>query len=327
MTAASLSMPSDVLPVIDAYRTCEFLTVSKSGVPIAWPTVSAYGTDGTFTLTTSIGLPQKAFNVRRNPQVAVLFSDPTGSGLQDTPQVLIQGTAVCPDEVVTSVLRAREVWSRIFERQPESRAYSANPVSRWMMDFYYMRLLITITPTAVTRRRAVAAPGPLAGDQGPARVEPDADDAYGQAARRLPEFRSAVLAGFDQNGHPTMTRVRPVVDPRNRSLLITVPEGFSVCAGKASLLCHSHDEELASLHGFVVAGELTGEGDSWTVHPSRYIPAADPKGPLSMVKTIRALRGTARRYLDRRGLTRPRIAWEDIETVKAEALAAAHREP
>ena len=100
---------------------------------------------------------------------------------------------------------------------------------------------------------------------------------------------------------------------------------FSLRPGKASLLCHSHDEQLSKLRSFVVTGELTGEGDSWTLHPSRFIPAADPKGPLSMVKTIRALRGTARRYLDRRGLSRPRIAWEDIETLKAEIAAAGHR--
>jgi hypothetical protein len=324
MTTASLSIPSDAIAAIDAYRTCEFLTVSRSGVPIAWPTVGAHNSDGTFTITTSIGLPQKAFNVRRNPLVAVLFSDPTGSGLQETPQVLIQGAAVCPDEVVTSVLRARKVWLLIFERQPESRAYSANPVSRWFMDFYYMRLLITITPTAVTRRPAVPAPGPLGGDRVPTGVDSDAGDAYVRAARRLPEFRSAVLAGFDADDRPTMTRVSPVVDPRNRSLLITVPAGFSLRPGKASLLCHSHDEQLSSLHGFVVTGELTGEGGTWTLHPSRYIPAADPKGPLSMVTTIRALRGTARRYLDRRGLARPRIAWKDIEALKAEAAAVGH---
>ncbi len=325
MTASPLSIPSDAIAAIDAYRTCEFLTVTKSGVPIAWPTVSAQDADGTFTITTSIALPQKAFNVRRNPQVALLFSDPTSSGLQETPQVLIQGSAVCPDEIVTSVLRAREVWLRIFERQPKSAADSTNPISRWLMDFYYMRLLITTTPTTVTVRPGVPTPGPLGGDHPPVRVDAAADDAYGQAARRLPEFRSAVLAGFDDDGRPTMTRVRPVVDPRNRALLITVPEGFSLRPGKASLLCHSHDEQLWNLHGFVVTGELTGEGDTWTLRPSRYIPAADPKGPLGMVKTIRTLRGSARRYLDRRGLSRPRIAWEDIETLKAEVSAAGHR--
>ncbi len=36
---------------------------------------------GKFLLTTSVALPVKAFNIRRDPHVALLFSDPTGSGL------------------------------------------------------------------------------------------------------------------------------------------------------------------------------------------------------------------------------------------------------
>jgi hypothetical protein len=40
-------------------------------------------------ITTSIGLPHKAYNVRRNPRVALLYSDPTGSGLDSRPEVLV----------------------------------------------------------------------------------------------------------------------------------------------------------------------------------------------------------------------------------------------
>ena len=39
-------------------------------------------------MTTSIGLPQKAFNIRRNPQVSLSFSEPTGSGVAKPGAVL-----------------------------------------------------------------------------------------------------------------------------------------------------------------------------------------------------------------------------------------------
>ena len=52
-----------------------------------------------FTITTSIVLAQKAFNVRRNPRVSLLFSDPTVSGLDNPPAVLVQGDAEPTDEI------------------------------------------------------------------------------------------------------------------------------------------------------------------------------------------------------------------------------------
>src|SRR6187431_2357259 len=85
--------------IVDRYRTCEFATVTRSGVPIAWPTTSVHRPDGTLAISTSIGLAQKALNIRRNPDVALLFSNSTASGLQEATQVLVQGSADCPDEI------------------------------------------------------------------------------------------------------------------------------------------------------------------------------------------------------------------------------------
>ncbi|HEY0125592.1 MAG TPA: pyridoxamine 5'-phosphate oxidase family protein, partial [Blastococcus sp.] len=89
----TVAPPADpqVMQVVDRYRTCEFATLTRSGVPIAWPTAALYRPDGTFLITTSIALPQKAFNIRRDDRVALLFSEPTASGLDGAPQVLVQG--------------------------------------------------------------------------------------------------------------------------------------------------------------------------------------------------------------------------------------------
>ena len=71
-----------------------------------------------FTITTSIALAQKAFNVRRNPRVSLLFSDPTVSGLTNPPAVLVQGDAVSPDEVETSLLGFEDELRQVLRRQP-----------------------------------------------------------------------------------------------------------------------------------------------------------------------------------------------------------------
>src|SRR6266540_2700144 len=99
---ATLVVPPQVQAVFREVRTCEFTTLARDGTPITWPTVALYQpTRVRFVITTSIGLPQKAFNVRRCSRVTMLYSDPTGSGLAAPPAVLVQGDAVCPDQVVT----------------------------------------------------------------------------------------------------------------------------------------------------------------------------------------------------------------------------------
>jgi hypothetical protein len=112
---SATQIPPELLATLHAYRTCEFATVGRTRVPIPWPTAVLPAEDGgSLLLTTSIGFPQKAFNVRRNPRVALLFSDATGSGAPSLPQVLVQGTADCADEIVTSPAGYERYWSRLW---------------------------------------------------------------------------------------------------------------------------------------------------------------------------------------------------------------------
>jgi Pyridoxamine 5'-phosphate oxidase len=147
---ARLVVPREVEAVFHQVRTCEFTTLAKDNTPITWPTVALYQpTQGRFVITTSIGLPHKAHNLRRNPQVAMLYSDPTGSGLAAPPAVLVQGDAVCPDQVVIQSDELDALGRLIMVRQPVSARYSANPLARWLSDWYMMRLLIYVTPRRV----------------------------------------------------------------------------------------------------------------------------------------------------------------------------------
>ena len=93
---------------------------------------------------------QKVYNIRRNPRVALLFSNATGSGLADPPAVLVQGDARAPDEIITNFTGELAEAGRVaFKRQPAAELYSSNPLMRYLFDWYYMRLVITITPRRI----------------------------------------------------------------------------------------------------------------------------------------------------------------------------------
>jgi hypothetical protein len=145
---ASLVSGSAPLGIVNNYFTCEFTTLSRDGSPVTWPVSPRLQADGRFLLTTSIGMPQKAFNIRRNPKVSMLFSEPTGSGIADPAALLIQGDATAADRIVTDMSSDPELdalFVTLFRRQPFGRFWSSW-LGRRMMWSYYMRLLIYVTP-------------------------------------------------------------------------------------------------------------------------------------------------------------------------------------
>lgn len=145
-------LPPEVLATLREFRTCEFTTMAKNGTPITWPLAARYEPEHDyFIITTSIGFPQKAFNIRRNTNVSLLFSDPTASGLNAPATVLVQADATVANEVTTTMERLENYWREtIFARQPSGKLYSSNALLRWMMDWYYMRLVIRARPRTIT---------------------------------------------------------------------------------------------------------------------------------------------------------------------------------
>jgi hypothetical protein len=60
-------------------------------------------------------------------------------------------------------------------------------------------------------------------------------------------------------------------------------------------------------------------GDTWLFRPSRFVPGIGIDGVAGLVRFALAKRRIARRYLKRRGLTRPRIDWAQLKAVQARA--------
>jgi hypothetical protein len=148
----SLLLPDEVAATLREFRTCELTTIGRDGYPSTWPTSASFEPEvGRFVLTTSIAFPQKALNIRRDPRVSMLYSDPTGSSLEAPAAVLVQGDAVCPEEVHSSVRGMERYWrDTIFRRQPATDPLGRNPFTRKMMDWYFMRLQIVVAPRVVT---------------------------------------------------------------------------------------------------------------------------------------------------------------------------------
>jgi Pyridoxamine 5'-phosphate oxidase len=145
-------LPPSALEVLKNYRTCELTTLSKDGSPVTWPVCARRLDDGRFLSTTSIAMPQKAFNIRRNPKVSLLFSEPTGSGVKQPGAVLVQGNARCDDRIVTDMSSVPEletfIVENIFSRQPNGK-FMSSWLGKSLFGAYYMRLLIYVTPSRI----------------------------------------------------------------------------------------------------------------------------------------------------------------------------------
>ncbi|MEU8789809.1 pyridoxamine 5'-phosphate oxidase family protein [Streptomyces sp. NPDC048643] len=300
-----ISLPSTVAETVDAYRTCEFVTLGRDGTPLVWPTAAYRRDDGTLLVTTSLAFAQKALNVRRDGRVALLFSDPTASGLDRPEQVFIGGTAVCPEEIVTSPAGEEAYWSMLFDRQPESRRYVDAP-ARWLMDWYYLRLLITITPTDLRTRPA---PDTVENRS----TEPGEAPSRLAGADILARFPTAVLSARDASGAPLLSRTPTTPTPDG--FLVEPAPDCEVTPGPAGLLVHRHDEHLSGLYNALVRGELVADDGRWLFRPGRVIEPSGSGEPRDMLRTLRTARRTTKSYLAKRSLPRPKVDWPALKSL------------
>ena len=136
-------LPDWMYHVIEESSTCQFTSVTESGIPVALPVILNHFDPDTGTLIVSSPSTMKRVgNVRRHPEVAMLFG-PSGTRKGEPPHVLlVQGRA----EVDQSDLE--NGWKRYFagwaRRSPSSRANLAK-MSLWMPG-YVRRAIIRVRP-------------------------------------------------------------------------------------------------------------------------------------------------------------------------------------
>jgi hypothetical protein len=143
----ALQVPDEVAAVLRAYYTCEVTTVNAKGQPMTWPALSYYDeATGEIFFSVSIAFPVKAQNARKRPQVSLLYSDPTGSGLDQPPAVLVQGDATVAEILeMTPHVSALNKLAR--QRQPDSGRFQVSNLSRRLFSWYlFKRIGITVRP-------------------------------------------------------------------------------------------------------------------------------------------------------------------------------------
>jgi hypothetical protein len=131
----------------------------------------------------------------------------------------------------------------------------------------------------------------------------------------LGRFTSTVLTATGPDGYPVSVRCRPV--PAEGGVLRPFLPGWFVAEtgpGPASLMAHSHNDELWDLKGFVAKGTLEKAGDELVFRPTTYVLTAG--GLRGSVRLLLGSRRAAQRYLDRRDLPRPVIPWDTINQAK-----------
>jgi hypothetical protein len=281
------SLPPEVQQVFDRFITTEYTTVDRRGRPICWPVTPYYALgDPCIDVTTGLGYPKKAFDARANPKVALLFSDPTGSGMEHAPQVLVQGIA----EVDYRDLDAnRERYQRdAVEKLPGAKdLLPPKPVQR-LFGFYFTRLYVHVRPERVyvwpdgdpTREPELfdahmeevrsghdeepeSSPAPVEGGPGVW------DERMDELGARYPD---AVLSLVAPDGFPFSVRVPISVDRDARRVRIGGGVlGVPVQPGRACLTAHDHDPDFRWQRNFQVRGDLLEEEGGWLLVPKRLI--------------------------------------------------------
>jgi len=330
-----VDLPVDVAEVFQEFRTAEFATVARDGVSVAVQVSPRWQAERErFLVTTGIGLPYKAYHARRCPRVSLLLSNPTGSGLENPPAVLVQGDAAVSD-LTTWDDELAEFWPWFFARQPASAAAAMGLVYRYALPWYYQRLKIHITPVRIrywpgldmaAAPREVALPGrtgapaaPNMSALGPA-ASPDTA-AFDDLARALGRFPAPRLTVVSHVGYPASTICPAVVSSGDRVLRLDVPAWLSAAPGPASLMSHRHDEKLWHLAGFLARGALEADGTGWLFRPTKYV-TFGATSPAGIVAFVRSTRRAARADLQRRQTPPPPIPWDKLAAAKEAARHA-----
>jgi len=316
------TLPEDVQSVFARFVTTEYTTIDSAGHPITWPVTPYYSPSaGAIDVTTGIGYPKKARDAQANPRVALLFSDPTGCGLDSPPAVLVQGTAKVDDADLDA--NQERYASESSEKLPATQSmYPPKPL-RGLFRWYLARIYVYVRPERIyvwPRGDFAAEPQLLdarveevrSGRSEEPEVSPESPEGGSEAwDGRMDElgarYPTAVLALVAPDGFPFAVRVPIEVDRAAHRVRITAePPGAPLQAGLACLTAHAHHPEFRWQRNFQVRGDLVRERDGWALVPHRLIGGMElpPGGALARYRgnlaKMRRWRRTAKRELRRR---------------------------
>jgi hypothetical protein len=317
------TLPTDVQQVFDRFITTEYTTIDPDGQPITWPVTPYYRPgDPQVDLTTGLGYPKKAEDARRNPKVSLLFSDPTGSGLERPPAVLIQGIAKVDDEDLDA---NRERYAReSIEKLPETKSMHPPKFIQRRMEWYYTRLYVQVRPERIYvwpdcdfSREPQLFGSHIEEVRSGHSEEPEvplAETAGGPTPwdDRLRElgdrYDTAVITVVAPDGYPMSARVPIEPDEAaGRIRLKDAPVGVPLAPERACLTAHEHHPDFKWQVNFQVRGNLLPDDGGWALIPRKLVGGFElpPGSALGRFKAnarkMMRYRGIAKRELAKRG--------------------------
>ena len=295
------TLPHEVRDAFERFITCEYTTVDARQQPIVWPVTPFYSSGApTLDTTTGLGYPKKANDARRNPQVAFLFSDPTGSGIQSGIQVLVQGMAEVDDRDLEANLERYEREAVV--KLPRGRSVLLPRIARGMFGWYVNRIYIKVRPervfvwpdgdlakqpechgTHIEEVRSGHSEEPLQAREPPTGGSLAWDAGIEQLGRRYP---TAVLAWVAPDGFPLAARLPVSLDAEARRIALGAePAGLPLAEGRACLTAHAHDPDFSWRENLQVRGDLVRAGSGWALVPHKLVggsraPQQGDPGPL-----------------------------------------------
>ena len=229
----------------------------------------------TIDISTGLGYPKKADDAKRNPRVSLLFSDPTGSGMDGAGQVLVQGIAEVDDADLAA--NRERYWRESSVKLPATRKMHPPKPVRALLGWYYTRIYVLVRP-----ERVFVWPGPDAGSEPEIHdchleevrsghtEEPGADHGApigGRAAwdGRVDELgrdtRPRWSPGWRRTGSRCRSACRSASTPAKAIHLEAEPAGLPLIEGRACLTVHRHAPDFTWQNNFQVRGDLERHPD------------------------------------------------------------------
>jgi len=289
------SLPQQARDAFSRFVTTEFTTIGAKRQPITWP-VTPYYSDGepTVDISTGLGYPKKADDAKRNPRVSLLFSDPTGSGMEGAGQVLVQGIADVDDSNLAA--NRERYWRESTVKLPATKKMHPPKPMRAMIGWYYTRIYVLVRP-----ERVFVWPGPDAS------AEPEVHDCHLEEVRsghteeptaehgtptggpaawddRVDElgrdYETAAITWLAPDGFPLSVRLPIRVESSAKAIhLGAEPAGLPLIEGRACLTVHRHAPDFTWQNNFQVRGDLERRADGWRLVPRRLVGGFEvPKG-------------------------------------------------
>ena len=210
--------PSELDNVFERALTCEYASLTRDLRPITWA-VTPYRGERSLDVSTGLSYPDKAERARRNPRVALLFSDPTGSESATTPVVLVQGRASVRDADLQGNTDR-------YVQQSLAKSSGMNGMPWFLirrMSWYFSRIWIEVSPESMLwwpggdLGKSAAAVGRRIGDGGSVRpgTRRKAPTRPGATSHRLAALRGPGRASRRTGTHDG--RGRPAAAPAHQT--------------------------------------------------------------------------------------------------------------